>query len=67
MDNLYEVSEVVRKSTEWLTSKDQNFTIRNAPDTWAIGQRMAMTVRTQDEAENLIELAKQFKVGGRIA
>jgi phosphoribosylaminoimidazole (AIR) synthetase len=67
LDNLYSVPEIVRKSTEWLASKDGSFTIEKAPDTWAIWQRMAITVRTPDDAEKLIILAsKEFGINGKI-
>ena len=71
MDNLYKVSDTVHRMTGALASKDNKFSIKNAPDTWAIGQRMAMTFHTQEEAERFIAYAKSSYnvngcIGGRV-
>ncbi len=58
LSDLYRIPEIVRKSTEWLHRVSPNFTIQQAPDTWAIWQRMAITVRWLNNAENLISIAK---------
>lgn len=71
MDNLYKVSDTVHRMTGALASKDNKFSIKNAPDTWAIGQRMAMTFHSQEEAERFIKYAKSdygvnARIGGRV-
>ena len=71
LDNLFPIPGIAARALHWLKKGWKEMSLNDAFGTWCMWQGMAVTFRTQKEAENFIALARDkhgiaARIGGRV-
>lgn len=69
LDNLFAIPGIAGRALHWLNRDKQSMSLENAFGTWCMGQWMAVTFKTQEEAEKFIALAhhERHRIKAQIA